>query len=263
MAVRHTKPALVDHNFKTVSKTIERFISNYVSKSAAKGLVIGLSGGLDSALVLKLSVNALGPSRVMGLLLPSEITPREDIEHAIEHAELLRIRYQIIDINPLLGKYAEVLPEDKIARGNLMARIRMSILYYYAAINGYLVAGTSDKSEIQTGYFTKFGDGAADILPIADLYKTQVRALGKYVGIPAVILQKKSSPRLWVNHLAEDEIGMDYESIDPLLHMLIEKKVKPEQAAKKLAVPINEVRKIKQMIEKNAHKRKMPPIAYL
>jgi len=236
MAVRPTKPALVDQNFKKVSKTIERFILSYVSKSAAKGLVIGLSGGLDSAVVLKLSVNALGPSKVLGLLLPSEMTPREDIEHAIDHAKSIGIRYQIIDINPLLGKFAEVLPEDKIARGNLMARIRMSILYYYAAINGYLVVGTSDKSEIQTGYFTKFGDGAADILPIADLYKTQVR---------------------------EEELGIDYETIDQILRMLVEKKVKPEQVARKLAVSINEVRKVRYMIEKNAHKRKMPPIAYL
>jgi len=139
----------------------------------------------------------------------------------------------------------------------------MIILYYYAAINGYLVAGTSDKSEIQTGYFTKFGDGAADILPIADLYKTQVRGLGKYLNIPAVILQKKSSPRLWINHLAEEELGMDYETIDPILHMLVEKKVKPEQVARKLAVSINLVRKVRHMIEKNAHKREMPPIAYL
>jgi len=263
MPLRPTKPALVDQNFKKVSKTIERFILSYVSKSAAKGLVIGLSGGLDSAVVLKLSVNALGPSKVLGLLLPSEMTPREDIEHAIDHAKSIDIRYQIIDINPLLGKFAEVLPEDKIARGNLMARIRMSILYYYAAINGYLVVGTSDKSEVQTGYFTKFGDGAADILPIADLYKTQVRGLGKYLDIPAVILQKKSSPRLWINHLAEEELGMDYETIDSILHMLVEKKVKPEQVARKLAVSINEVRKVRHMIEKNAHKRKMPPIAYL
>src|SRR2546428_10402441 len=117
MAVRPTKPALVDQNFKKVSKTIERFILSYVSKSAARGLVIGLSGGLDSAVVLKLSVNGLGPSRVLGLLLPSEMTSGEDNQHAIDHAESLGIRYQIIDISPLLGKYAEVLPEDKMAIG--------------------------------------------------------------------------------------------------------------------------------------------------
>src|SRR5438309_11478948 len=102
MGVRPTKPTLVDQNFKKVSKTVERFIVSYVSKSAAKGLVIGLSGGLDSAVVLKLSVNALGPSKVLGLLLPSDMTPREDIEHAIDLAKSIVIRYQIIDIYLLL-----------------------------------------------------------------------------------------------------------------------------------------------------------------
>jgi NAD+ synthase len=260
MAVRPTEP---NQNFKKISKTIERFISSYVAKSGSKGLVIGLSGGLDSAVVLKLSVNALGPSKVLGLLLPSEVTPGEDTQHAIDHAKSLETRYQIIDINPIIAKYAEVLPQDKMARANLTSRLRMNILYYYAAINDYLVAGTSDKSEFYIGYFAKFGDGAADIMPIADLYKTEVRALGKYLDIPSVILQKKSSPGLWVNHLAEEELGMDYETIDPILHMLVDKKLKPDLVARKLAVSIDQIRKVKKMIDKNAHKRKMPPIAYL
>jgi NAD+ synthase len=260
MAVRPTKP---EQNFQKISKTIERFISSYVGKSGSKGLLIGLSGGLDSAVVLKLSINALGPSKVLGLLLPTEVTPGEDSQHAIDHAKSLGARYQIIDINPIFAKYVEVLPNDKMARANLMSRIRMNMLYYYAAVNDYLVAGTSDKSEFYIGYFAKFGDGAADLMPIADLYKTEVRELGKYLDIPSVILEKKSSPSLWVNHLAEVELGMDYETIDPILHMLVDKKVKSEQVAKKLAVSINKVRKVKHMIEKNAHKRKIPPIAYL
>jgi NAD+ synthase len=139
----------------------------------------------------------------------------------------------------------------------------MNILYYHAAVNDYLVAGTSDKSEFYVGYFAKFGDGAADILPIADLYKTEVRELGKYLDIPPVILQKKSSPRLWANHLAEQELGMDYETIDPILQMLVDKKLKPALVAKKLALSIDKVRKVKNMIDKNAHKRMVPPIAYL
>jgi NAD+ synthase len=260
MAVRPTKR---EQNFKKISKTIERFISTYVAKSGSKGLVIGLSGGLDSAVVLKLSINALGPSKVLGLLLPSEVTPSEDTQHAIDHAKSIEARYQIIDINPIFAKYVEVLPNDKMARANLMSRIRMNILYYHAAVNDYLVAGTSDKSEFYVGYFAKFGDGAADILPIADLYKTEVRELGKYLDIPPVILQKKSSPRLWANHLAEQELGMDYETIDPILQMLVDKKLKPALVAKKLALSIDKVRKVKNMIDKNAHKRMVPPIAYL
>src|SRR5687768_16256587 len=254
---------LLGQDYKKISKKIEKFISAYISKSSAKGLVIGLSGGLDSSVVLKLSVNALGRSSVLGLVMPSDTTPREDTVHAIDLAKELRIRYHIINIDPIIQKFEEILPEDKEARGNLMARIRMSLLYYYAGINGYLVAGTSDKSEVQIGYFSKFGDGAADIMPIAILYKTQVRALAQYLGIPAAIVQKKSSPRLWENHLAEDEIGMDYELIDQILHLLVDKKIPPKYAARKLGLPAKNVNKVQYMIEKSVHKRRPAAIVDL
>ncbi|HYY39997.1 MAG TPA: NAD(+) synthase, partial [Nitrososphaera sp.] len=131
-----TLEKLLGQDYKKISKKIEKFISDYISKSSAKGLVIGLSGGLDSSVVLKLSVNALGPSKVLGLVMPSDTTPREDTNHAIELAKELRIKYHIIDIHPIIRNFEEILPHDKEARGNLMARIRMSLLYYYAGING-------------------------------------------------------------------------------------------------------------------------------
>jgi len=251
----------LDLNFDKLSRRIEHFISGYIVKSSAKGLVIGLSGGLDSSVVLKLCVNALGKSRVFGIAMPSDTTPKEDTDHAIKLAKSLGIKYHVIDIGTLLDKYEQALPEDKRARGNLMARIRMTVLYYYAGVNCYLVTGTSDKSEICLGYFTKFGDGAADIMPIADLYKTQVRALARYLGIPKEIVGKKSSPRLWHNHLAEEEIGMDYEMIDPILYLLVDRKVKEDYVAKKIGVSAMKVTKIKEMMEKSSHKRRRPPIA--
>jgi NAD+ synthase len=259
----NTLEELLGQDYKKISNKIEKFISAYISKSSAKGLVIGLSGGLDSSVVLKLSINALGRSNVLGLVMPSDITPREDITHAIDLAKELRIRYHIIDIHPIVQKFEEVLPENKEARGNLMARIRMSILYYYAGVNRYLVVGTSDKSEVQIGYFSKFGDGAADIMPIAVLYKTQVRALAQYLGVPVVIVQKKSSPRLWENHLAEEEIGMDYEMIDQILHLLVDKKISPRDVIRNLGVSTKHVNKVKDMIEKNLHKRRSAAIASL
>lgn len=264
MAVEtRTLTKLLDLDFPRVSRSIEKFISNYVLKSSAKGLLIGLSGGLDSAVVFKLAVNALSPSGLLGIVMPSDVTPANDTHHAIELAESHGVKYHIIDINPLLEKYAEKLPKHKTARGNLMARIRMSILYYYSNINDYLVAGTSDKSEYEIGYFSKFGDGAADILPIADLYKTQVRALGRFLGIPATIVEKKSSPRLWINHLAEKELGMNYEAIDPILYLLVDKKMKPNDVARKLKIPSGQVNKIRDLMKRNSHKRTPVPIAPL
>jgi NAD+ synthase len=258
-----TLEELLGQDYKRISKEIEKFISDYISKSSAKGLVIGLSGGLDSSVVLKLSVNALGASKVLGLVMPSDTTPNDDTNHAIDLAKELRIKYRVIDIHPIIRKFEEILPEDKGARGNLMARIRMSLLYYYAGINGYLVAGTSDKSEIQIGYFSKFGDGAADIMPIAGLYKTQVRSLAEYLGIPVVIVEKKSSPRLWDNHLAEEEIGMDYEIIDQILYLLVDKKMQLKDATRKLGIDTKHVNKVKKMIEKSLHKRSPAAIVSL
>ncbi|MFL6310052.1 MAG: NAD(+) synthase, partial [Nitrososphaera sp.] len=138
-----------------------------------------------------------------------------------------------------------------------------SLLYYYAGINGYIVAGTSDKSEVQIGYFSKFGDGSADVMPIAVLYKTQVRALAHYLNVPAAIIQKKSSPRLWENHIAEEEIGMDYEIVDSILHLLVDKKMQPQDITRKLKVSAKDVNKVQYMIEKSLHKRKSAAIVAL
>jgi NAD+ synthase len=255
LKARSLSPRRSVQDLRRSPKLITSFISNYVSKSSTDGLVLGLSGGLDSSVVLKLAVNAIGPSRVLGLVMPSEMTPREDVDHAIQLAKSLGIKYHTIDIDTLLQAYEELLiQKDSRAKGNLMARIRMNILYYQAAINRYLVAGTSDKSELQIGYFTKWGDGAADIMPIAGLYKTQVRALAKFLDLPAAIVEKKSSPRLWEDHLAEEEIGMDYERIDQILHLLVDRKVKPNQVAKRLGFPAKDIYKIKGMIQANRHK---------
>jgi NAD+ synthase len=259
---------LLDQDYANISKIIERFILKYTADNSAKGVVIGLSGGLDSSVVLQLCINALGSKKVLGLIMPSDTTPKEDIKHAIDLVKALELeRYHMINILPILQKYTKILQateENKRARGNLMARIRMNLLYYYAGINSYIVAGTSDKSELKIGYFTKFGDGAADILPIADLYKTQVRALAKkHLQIPAEIIEKKSSPRLWDEHLAEKEIGMDYETMDPILYCLLERKMSPAAIAKKLEYSIDDIYKVKKMVDSSLHKREMPKIAYI
>ncbi|MDQ3835347.1 MAG: NAD(+) synthase, partial [Thermoproteota archaeon] len=126
-----------------------------------------------------------------------------------------------------------------------------------------LVAGTSDKSEVQIGYFSKFGDGSADVMPIAVLYKTQVRALANYLNIPSAIIQKKSSPRLWENHIAEEEIGMDYGIVDSILYLLVDKKMQPKDITRKLKISVTDVHKVQNMIEKSLHKRRSAVIVAL
>lgn len=254
---------MVDLDYAKISKSIKEFISDYVYNSSFAGAVIGLSGGLDSSVAVKLCVQSLGKDRVFGLVLPSKFTPKQDIDDAIGLADELGMRYEIIDIEPVLGKFMEVLPADRKAEGNLAARVRMSILYHYAFTKKSLVVGTSDKSETCIGFFTKFGDGGADLLPIADLYKIQVRALGKFLGLPSGILQKKSSPRLWKDHLAEEELGLSYETLDPILHLLIDKKMASKDIAKQLHLSISQADQVLEMVRKNAHKRQTAQVCRL
>lgn len=256
------KAGLPRKDLAKASKRIERFIANYLAKSGSKGLVLGLSGGLDSAVTLQLCVDAVGAKKVLGLMLPASSIPESDVHDAASHADKLFVRHHAIYINPLVEGYAKLLPDstDKI-KGNLSARIRMAVLYYYAALENYLVVGTSDKSELCIGYFTKYGDGGSDLMPLAGLYKTQVRELARYLGVPGEIVQKKSSPRLWPGQLAEKELGLDYETIDPILHCLIDRKMKPRDVAKKLGVSLTVVNKVRSLVSASTHKRSFPPIA--
>jgi NAD+ synthase len=210
-----------------IIKIITQFIRDEVRHRNSKGVVVGISGGLDSAVVACLAVMALEPSKVFGLILPdSTITPKGDTRDAKNLAEKLGIKYQITEVGNIkkicLNKR---LPRSnnldyKLAKANLLVRLRMSLLYFYAAATNSLVLGTGDKSELQLGYFAKFGDGAADLFPIADLYKTQVRELARHIAIPESILSKKSSARLWRGQTAEGEIGISYEEIDHILQEL-------------------------------------------
>ena len=139
----------------------------------------------------------------------------------------------------------------------LPVRLRMSLIYYYAAILNGIVLGTGDKSEISLGYFTKYGDGAADLLPIADLYKTQVRALARYLSIPDEIISKQSSARLWKGHTAEGELGLSYDDIDIILDHIERRITISSYKLRKKAI------KVKGLIEKNKHKHEMPVVCKL
>ena len=251
-----------------VELAIERvteFLRSYVRVSGMGGVVIGLSGGLDSSVACDLAVRALGPSRVHGLLMPdSRVTPMEDVEDARMLAEMLGIEYHIIPIDEIYDCFSRVMSfyseGADTANANLRARIRMVILYYYANLKRLLVCGSSDKSEIMLGYFTKYGDGAADILPLGDIYKTQVRRLAKVLGLPLRIAEKPSSPRLLPGQLAEDELGARYDEIDQVLYLHFERGMPLGEVAKMTGISRDKIRMIVDRVRANQHKRGLPPI---
>jgi len=199
---------------------IEEFIKEQVQESRSIGLVIGISGGIDSTVAAFLSVRALGKERVFGLLLPSHTTPDEDEKDAMEVVRKLGIEHARIPISNIIecfGKHLPEFEEGKVPKANLQARIRMCVLYYFANLKNYLVCGTTDASENFLGYYTKYGDGAADIEPLINLTKTDLKSMAKELGVPDNIIKKKPSPSLVADQSAEDELGLSYEIVDRLL----------------------------------------------
>ncbi len=254
---------ITDLDYDKINKKIVAFLKNELRSSRLDGYVFGLSGGLDSSVVASL-LSQMGSETLLALVMPSsKITPQQDVNDAIELAKRLNMQFRIIDLSDIRSSILKELPFDKLASGNLLARIRMCMLYYYANQRNSLVVGTSDRSELLIGYFTKYGDGGADVLPIASLYKTQVRALGKHLKLPDAILTKKSGPMLWDKHTAEEEIGITYEVIDSILYCLLDLKLSPKSTAKKLSITVENVEKIRQMHIKSLHKRNLPKICKL
>ena len=239
-------------------KLICKFISSEIKKRNSSGVVLGLSGGLDSTVCAYLAREALGPDKIFCLLMPDyKIDFKNSLFDALEICKILQLRYKIIDITEIKSTCSKQLPYDEFALGNLTARLRMSLLYYYANLEKKLVLGTTDKSELKLGYFTKFGDGGSDILPIADLYKTEVRELGQFLQIPSSIINKTSSPGLWDNHTAEKEIGLSYEKIDAILKYIDNNN---NNSTDRKNFSILELRLIKKFMLKNKHKTKLSPI---
>src|SRR5712664_1914201 len=152
----------------------------------------------------------------------------------------------------------EATESAKIPLANIRSRTRMIILYYFANLNNYLVAGTGDRSEDLIGYFTKYGDGGVDFLPISHLYKTQVRELAKHLRLPESIVSKPSSPQLYPGHLATDELPIDYDKLDLIQMMLFDEKHSVKDAAQRAGVPAKVVTDVMHRYQNSAHKRCYP-----
>jgi len=252
-------------DFEEETERILEFIRRVVENSGASGVVLGLSGGVDSSLTAVLCVKALGREKVLGVLMPTNFTPREDVEDALELAETLGIRVETVNIDEISEAFFKCLkvdrsdPKARIPMANIRARIRMIILYYYANLRNYLVAGTGDRSESLIGYFTKYGDGGVDFMPICHLYKTQVRELARHLGVPERIAYKPSSPQLYPGHKATDEIPIDYGKLDLILAGLFDLKMEPEEVSRAVEVPLEVVEEVLRRFRKTMHKRTLPP----
>ncbi len=234
-----------------LGEQIVGWIASQVEAAGAKGAVLGLSGGLDSTVVAELCRRALG-ERMLALIMPCETTP-ENLELARRAADELDIPTEEISLDEAYEKLLEVLPEgNQLVRANLKARLRMLTLYYFANRLGYLVAGTGNKSELMIGYFTKFGDGAVDILPLGDLLKTEVRELARGLGISQAIIDRVPSAGLWEGQTDEGEIGLSYQDLDRTLAAI--------EAGHTDEVPADTLAKVQRMREASEHKRALPPM---
>ena len=217
---------------------ITNFLRTHLQAAECKGFVVGISGGIDSAVVASLCQKSAGSDGVIGVLIFEDYQrDSKDFQDATDLIKMLKIKLVDVQLTPIVKTIEQSMteaniPTPRLILANVKARVRMALLYSIANNESFLVAGTGDKSEDLIGYFTKYGDGGVDLLPIAHLYKTQVRLLGRSLGIPESIVTKPSSPNLWKEHKAVDEIPADYEELDKILSLLHDKGLGPLEVSK-------------------------------
>jgi NAD+ synthase len=231
---------------------VEQMIRYAYWNSGCKGIVIGVSGGVDSAVAAAFCCRAVGPERVLGLSLPSSVSNPADTDDASDLCHRLGMDHRVVKIDPMLAGFRTIpeFQESPYLLGNLMARVRMTVLYYHANRDHRLVCGTSNRSEYMLGYCTKYGDNAADLQPILHLYKTDVYTVAKELGIPDPILKKAPSAGLWEGQSDEQEIGLTYAEIDTSLLAL-------EQQEWRAKTPMEE--RVLALVTKSGHKRQPSP----
>jgi NAD+ synthase len=244
---------------------ISEFIQTEVSNADRSGVVVPMSGGIDSTLTTMLAVEALGSDRVLGLGLPSLKTDSCHTSEAHTIAEGLGIEFCEVQLRPILDIFKDAVaptitpPDETTAIGNVIARLRMVCAYYAANTQSRLVCGTANRSELLLGYFTKYGDGGADLFPLGDLYKTEVWSLAHHMGVPRRIIEKDPTAGLRAGQTDEADLGATYDVIDPLLRWIVDRGVPVEAAADALSVDREIARQIASRYINTLHKRAVPP----
>jgi len=234
--------------------TIQEWLRKQLEDAAAEGFVIGLSGGVDSSVTATLAVDAVGADKVLGVVMPC-YSSRDDKRLAWMMARRLGIKAVSIPLKMPYQPLVAILriSTDKVARGNLKARLRMTVLYAFANSENRLVLGTGNKTELVLGYFTKFGDGGVDLLPLGDMYKTEVWELARELGIPKEIIERPPSAGLWEGQTDENELGLSYSKLDTMLKLIVDGEMDTMTG-------ISEWDKVYEMVESAKHKLAMPPI---
>jgi NAD+ synthase len=260
-AKQKEEPLFVESGPGHWQATITEFIARHIEAAGAKGVVLGASGGLDSAVVAALCVEALGKSKVTAVLMPAADSNPTDAKHAKLSCKSLGLKPVEHEITPIVAGLEAVLggKSSSVVRSNAKARSRMMTLYAIAQERGLLVCGTGNKSELLTGYFTKWGDGGVDLQPIGDLYKTQVRQLAKHLDVPKPIIAKPPSAGLYAGQTDEKDLGITYDNLDAVLRG-IELNHDPDTIARKTGLSLATIRKVEGMVRKTEHKRRMPLI---
>lgn len=248
-------------NYSKVADHLIHFIKEETEKRGFSNLVVGLSGGIDSALSAVLAVKAIGKDRLYAFSLPYKTSSKESIEDAKLVADKFGINLQVIEITPFVDPFIEKLGvDDRVRKGNIMARVRMITLFDMSSKYRALVLGTSNKTEILLGYGTVCGDIASAINPLGDLYKTDVWGLSKYLGIPDRLIEKKPTADLWSGQTDEGELGFTYLEVDKLLHQMIDRKL-PKDELVKIGFKEEFILQVQERVEKNKFKSELPKIA--
>lgn len=244
------------------ASTLEKFLTEKLERSGMSGYIIGLSGGIDSSLSAAVAVRAVGSEKVLGLILPYSRSHHESEKDAILFAAKFQINTEKIDITPMIEAYfGNIDNVEPVRAGNKMARERMSILFDRASQYRYLVLGTSNRTEICLGYGTWYGDVACSVNPLGMLYKSQVRQLASYYQIPESIISKPPTADLWPGQTDEGELGLEYEKVDRLLFLLIEKQIRDRKALNEVGFNDRFIDRTLLLLNRSYFKRHLPEIA--